>query len=83
MLSNWKGLSIVPVPTTVKRLGAFVAIFRNEQSSQLLRFIAGGLDGIKSTPSIEQFQEGTVEAPMLEKLPITATLEPRERIRFS
>ena len=77
MRSSWKGLSVVPEAVTVKLVGVVVDIFCNPQSSQLFRLTPGILDELKGNPLIEQLQEGTVEARMLEKLPITETLEPK------
>ena len=81
MRSNWKGLSVVPEAITVKLLGAFVDTFCNVQRSQLLQLVEGMFDESKANPLIKQLQEGTVEAPMLEKLPFTDKLEPKKKIR--
>jgi hypothetical protein len=66
---------VVPEATTVKVLGV-VLIFCNEQISTLFRLVSEILLEIKANPSTKHVQEGGVE---VRKLPITYTLEPRER----
>jgi hypothetical protein len=69
---------VLPEAVTVKLLEVAVDIFCKPQSCQLFRLTPGILDELKWNPLIKQVQEGAVEARMLEKLPITDTLDPRK-----